>query len=206
MTKKTFKGFDKNLKCKDFQYEIGKEYKIKDKPIKCTSYGFHSCENPFDVWNYYSPADSRFAECEIEGEKNMGDSDTKISSSEIKINAEINLIGIIKAGIEYIFRNINFGESEKESNDDSAKIGSSGNYAQIGSSGYSAQIKSEGINSIISAIGKKSTIKAKKDSWIVLAEFDEKGIVKSVKSGKIDGKILKEDTFYILKDGEFKEM
>ena len=63
---KTFKGFDKNLKCKDFQYEIGKEYEI-NKPIEMCKTGFHSCENPLDVLNYYPINSSRYCETEADG-------------------------------------------------------------------------------------------------------------------------------------------
>jgi len=86
-----------------------------------------------------------------------------------------------------------------------ARIGSSGYCARIGSSGYSAQIGSSGDCAVVSAIGRNSRIRAKKDSWIVLAEYDDNGKPLCVKTAQIDGKLLKEDVFYKLKNGEFKE-
>ena len=108
------------------------------------------------------------------------------------------------------------GDSAKiGSSGDSAQIGSSGNYAQIGSSGDFAQITSSGENSVVMAAGYNSYARAKKGSWITLAEwvrtgeYDKKGnaiwIPKCVKTEYVDGERIKEDTFYKLKDGEFVE-
>ena len=86
-----------------------------------------------------------------------------------------------------------------------AQIGSSGDLAQIGSSGYLAKIESEGNNAVVAAIGIDSKIKAKKGSWITLAEYGEDLKPVCVRSAQIDGKSLKEDVFYQLKGGEFVE-
>lgn len=97
---KAYKGFDKNLKCRGFQYEIGKEYET-DTAKACES-GFHACENPLDVFNYYPPADSRYCEVEQSGEISKDSDDSKIASTKIKIGAEIGLSGLIKAGVNFI--------------------------------------------------------------------------------------------------------
>jgi hypothetical protein len=86
-----------------------------------------------------------------------------------------------------------------------AKIGSSGYGAKIGSSGYGAKIESEGNNAVVAAIGIDSKIKAKKGSWITLAEYGEDLKPVCVRSAQINGKSLKEDVFYQLKGGEFVE-
>ena len=91
------------------------------------------------------------------------------------------------------------------SSGNSAQIGSSGNSAQIGSSGDYAKIESEGNNAVVAAIGINSKIKAKKGSWITLAEYDEDMKPVCVRSAQIDGKSLKEDVFYQLKGGGFVE-
>ncbi len=94
---KAYKGFDKDLKCRDFQYEIGKEYEEKE-AIACEK-GFHACENPLDVLHYYSPYNgSRYCEVEQSGEfSKLGSGDSKVASTKIKIGNELGLKGIIQA-------------------------------------------------------------------------------------------------------------
>ncbi len=102
MTPKAYKGFDKDLKCRGFQYEIGGEYKTDE--AECCSKGFHACEAPLDVLAYYPPANSRYCEVEQSGtfSRQSGDSDTKVASTEIKIGAEIGIWGLAKAHIEWV--------------------------------------------------------------------------------------------------------
>ena len=144
---KSYKGFDKNLKCRDFQYEIGKEYEM-DGEIKVCNRGFHACESPFDVFDYYTMIDSRFCEVEQDGNISKEDRRTKICSSKIKIKAELKLADMINLGVEWL-KEITSPEKIKtsmkdNSSGDYAQIGSSGNGAKIGSSGYGAQIGSSG--------------------------------------------------------------
>ncbi|EHO4074277.1 hypothetical protein KLF67_003592, partial [Salmonella enterica subsp. enterica serovar Bareilly] len=108
MTKEivTFKGFNKDLKCRDFQFEIGKTFHHDGKVEACVS-GFHACECPFDVLSYYSPADSRFAETISFGITDREeDGDTKIASASITIKAELTLPQFIQRGIEWIWSKI----------------------------------------------------------------------------------------------------
>ena len=144
----SYKGFDKNMQCLGFQYEVGKEYEM-DENIKCCKRGFHACESPMEVWDYYDMLTSRFAKVEQSGQIDKEENSTKVCSSKIKIAAELKLGDIIKLGIEWI-KDITSPSKIKaigELNDnsgDSAKIGSSGDYAKIGSSGDSAKIGSSG--------------------------------------------------------------
>ncbi|HHA3640091.1 TPA: hypothetical protein ACODJH_004586, partial [Salmonella enterica subsp. enterica serovar Infantis] len=108
MTKEivTFKGFNKDLKCRDFQFEIGKTFHNDGKVEACGS-GFHACECPFDVFSYYSPADSRFAETISFGITDREEyGDTKIASASITIKAELTLPQFIQRGIEWIWSKI----------------------------------------------------------------------------------------------------
>ena len=256
---KSYKGFDKNLKCRDFQYEIGKEYEM-DGEIKVCNRGFHACESPFDVFDHYTMIDSRFCEVEQDGNISKEDRGTKICSSKIKIKAELKLADMIYLGVEWlkeitspkkiktsikdnssgdgaqIGSSGNYAQIGSSGND--AKIGSSGNYAQIGSSGdgakigssgygakigssgYDAQIGSSGnyaqIDStgegcVIMCAGINSVAKASKGSWITLSEWsysDEKKryIPICVKTEFVDGEKIKEDTYYKLEGGVFKEV
>ena len=153
---KSYKGFDKNLKCRDFQYEIGKEYEM-DGEIKVCNRGFHACESPFDVFDHYTMIDSRFCEVEQDGNISKEDRGTKICSSKIKIKAELKLADMINLGVEWL-KEITSPEKIKTSIKDNssgngAKIGSSGNGAKIGSSGYGAQIGSSGNGAQIGSSG-----------------------------------------------------
>ena len=97
---KAYKGFDKNLKCRGFQYEIGKEY-VTDKAELCHS-GFHACENPLDCYGFYAPGQSRFCEVEIADNGQRESCDTKVVGKRIKIGAELSVLGVCKAHFEYV--------------------------------------------------------------------------------------------------------
>ena len=166
-----YKGFDENLCCRGFQYEIGKEY-VHEGEIECCKSGFHACTNPFDVLDYYkADGKNRFCEVEQSGIIKSDNQDTKQVSSKIKIKAEIGLAGLFKAGVEWIKDKTNpvpIIAETKDKNDnpsgDSAKIGSSGDYAQIGSSGDSAKIGSSGYSAQIGSSGHYAKIGSSGDS------------------------------------------
>ena len=220
---KSYKGFDKNLKCRDFQYEIGKEYEM-DGEIKVCNRGFHACESPFDVFDHYTMIDSRFCEVEQDGNISKEDRGTKICSSKIKIKAELKLADMIYLGVEWL-KEITSPEKIKTSIKDNssgygakigssgygAKIGSSGNDAKIGSSGDGAQIDSTGEGCVIMCAGINSVAKASKGSWITLSEWSysdkkQRYIPVCVKTEFVDGEKIKADTYYKLAGGVFKEI
>ena len=98
---RTYKGFDKDLKCRGFQYEVGKEYE-EAKADACNT-GFHACEQPIDVLDYYHPRNgSRYCVVEQDGDLSRKGDDSKVSSTKIKIGAEIGILGLVKAQIEYV--------------------------------------------------------------------------------------------------------
>ena len=100
---KAYKGFTKEMKCRDFQYEEGGEYEQCGE-IKCCENGFHACESPLDCFSYYSPADSVYHEVELDGKisKEENGEDTKVAASKIKIGAKINIADIVKAQFDYV--------------------------------------------------------------------------------------------------------
>ena len=166
-----YKGFDENLCCRGFQYEIGKEYE-QEGEIECCRSGFHACTNPFDVLNYYNAnGKNRFCKVEQMGIVKTDGDDTKQSSSKIKIKAEIGMTGLFKAGVKWIKEKTDpvpvIEETHGKGNDpsgDYAKIGSSGDNAKIGSSGYSAQIGSSGDYAQIGSSGYNAKIGSSGDS------------------------------------------
>ena len=163
---KSYKGFDKDMKCRDFQYEVGKEYNM-DGEIKCCNRGFHACKSPLEVWDYYDMLNSRFAEVEQSGKIDEEEKSTKVCSSHIKIKAELKLADIINISVEWLkditspskvktdgeLNDNGVRKKQNGSSGDSAKIGSSGDYAKIGSSGYSAKIGSSGDSAKIGSSG-----------------------------------------------------
>lgn len=202
---KSYKGFDKNLKCRDFQYEIGKEYEM-DGEIKVCNRGFHACESPFDVFDHYTMIDSRFCEVEQDGNISKEDRGTKICSSKIKIKAELKLADMIYLGVEWL-KEITSPEKIKTS----IKDNSSGYGAKIGSSGDGAQIDSTGEGCVIMCAGINSVAKASKGSWITLSEWSysdkkQRYIPVCVKTEFVDGEKIKADTYYKLAGGVFKEI
>ena len=164
---KAYKGFNKDLKCIGFKYEIGKLYK-NDGEVKACESGFHACENPFDVLDYYGEIlNNRY--CEVEQSGMINKDDNKQASSKIKVVSEIGFSGLFKAGIEWIKEITNPApiiEETKVKNDKdkigisdySAKIGSSGDSARIGSSGDSARIGSSGYYARIGSSGDSARI------------------------------------------------
>lgn len=197
-----YKGFNKDFKCLDFQYEVGKTYEM-DGNIKCCGRGFHACESPMDVFDYYDMLTSRFAEVEQSGEIDKVDNSTKICSSRIKIKAELKLADIINLGVEWL-KEITAPSKIKANNSSN-----DGYSAQIGSSGYSAKIDSSGRNSVVMCAGFDSKAKAAIGSWITLAEWKEIGDVWKpicVKTEQVDGSRIKADTYYKLIDGKFNEV
>ena len=145
---KSYKAFDKNMQCRGFQYEVGKEYEM-DGEIKCCERGFHACKSPMEVWDHYDMLSSRFAEVEQSGKIDEEGNSTKICSSRIKIKAELKLADIINIGVEWLKditspTKVKTDVAKNDNGGDYAQIGSSGDYAKIGSSGDSAKIGSSG--------------------------------------------------------------
>nr|DAU30972.1 MAG TPA: hypothetical protein [Caudoviricetes sp.] len=158
----SYKGFDKNMKCHGFQYEVGKEYEM-DGEIKCCKQGFHACKSPMEVWDYYDMLSSRYAEVEQSGKIDKEENSTKVCSSRIKIKAELKLADIINIGVEWLkdITSTSKVKTDGELNDNGDRrkqIGSSGDYAKIGSSGYSAQIGSSGDSAQIGSSGNSAQI------------------------------------------------
>ena len=230
---KCFKGFDKELKCRDFQYEIGKEYS-EEKADIC-NYGFHACEFPMDVFNYYPPSDSRYCEVELEANNQQSHDDSKRVGKKISVKAEIGIAGIIKASVEYIKKQVDWENYNATNTGDQSAATNTGNYSAATNTGnrsaatntgyqsaatntgnrsaatntgYQSAAIVEGKESIALATGINSKAKGKIGCFIVLAEWKEINYeyhIVDVKSAKVDGKNIKEDTFYTLKDGTFVE-
>ena len=149
----TYKGFDKDLKCRDFQYEIGKAYENKRGASAC-NHGFHACEHPLNVFDYYAPAGSRFAIVGQSGELSRHDSDTKVASSKITIKAEIGIPGLVKAAVEYVTSRCNpVDEGAASSTGDQGAASSTGYQGAASSTGDQGAASSTGNQGAASSTG-----------------------------------------------------
>ena len=135
---KACKGFDKNLRCRGFQYEVGGEY--TEETAELCNRGPHACENPLDTLRYYRPGDSRYCEVEIEDNGQRSSYDSKVCGKHIKIGAEIGLKGVINAGVRFVFDKCESATEENASGwrGNAAASGWRGNAAASGWSGNAA--------------------------------------------------------------------
>ena len=125
-----YKGTDKDMKCRGFQFELGKEY-VEEEAELCNK-GFHGCEYPLDVFAYYNPADSRFFEADLDGVTDEAKDDSKRAGTKIKLLAEIGVAGIVKAAVEYIKEK---AESSKNQTGDCSAATNTGDWSAATNTG-----------------------------------------------------------------------
>ena len=224
MGKTMYKGFDKDLKCLGFQYEEGKEY-IHEGTVEVSKDGFHACEKPFDVFAYYPPNDfHRF--CVVEGSGKEAVGRNKTSFEKLKIKVELGLSEFIKAGIQFCFDRVKWTNkasatgdySGASATDDCSGASATGNYCGASATGNCSGASATGYKSGASAgkgsvalsVGRDARAKGSIGSWLVLTQCHQDVTVKEdfidlVKVAKVDGKHIKADTWYTLKNGEFVE-
>ena len=200
---KCFKGFDKDLRCKGFQYEVGKEYETERAEI-CEE-GFHACEFPLDVLRYYNPADSRFCEVELDANEQTHN-DSKRVGKKIKIGAEIGLSGLVKAGVKFILEKADFENAKATNTGNWSAATNTGNRSAATNTGDCSAATVEGKESIAIVTGNGSKASGKRGCWLVLTERDKGNHVLGVQAVKVDGETIKEDTFYTLSGGKVTEV
>ena len=256
---KTYKGFNKDMTCRDFQYEEGKEYKATGE-IKCCNNGFHACEDPLDCFNYYAPGQSVYHEVEQSGEiSKHNDDDSKVASSKIKIGARLDIAKIVRLHFDFIKSRTTFentdpkqasaGENGAASagwkgaasagkngaasagwngaasagENGAASAGANGaasagengaasagwkGAASAGENGaaVSRGSASVGKNGIACVRGNGCKVKGGLGAILVIAEENEyDSDIKEWQAFVVDGKKIKADTYYTLKDGEIVE-
>lgn len=223
------KGFDKDLKCRGFQYEVGKEYEEANAAL-CKK-GFHACENPLDTFRYYRPTDSRYCEVDVDDNGERNSTDSKVCGKHIKISAEIGLKGVINAGVRFVFDKCESATEENASGwsgnaaasgergnaaasgwrGNAAASGNLGNAAASGDSGtavvtgFAGRATALGEQCLAVAWGEDSLARGTVGNWIVVSERDDDGNIIDVKIAKVDGDTVKADTWYKLVNGEIME-
>ena len=209
---KGYKGFEKGLICKGKQYAENTIFEEKEAVI-CNK-GMHFCENPFDVLDYYNLVNvdgsfNEFAEVEALAEAKTDDN-KKFCTTKLKVGAKLSFAGFIKACIDFVLEKTTLDIPDSKTNKkDESVISSKARNAQIGSSGDYAKIGSKGKNAVVMCAGNNSIAKAKIGSWITLSEWqwiNNEYTPVCVKTEKVDGEKIKEDTFYKLINGEFTEV
>lgn len=195
---KAYKGFNKDMTCRGFQYEEGKEYEAEI--AKACDTGFHACEYPLDVFRHYEPAKSIFHEVELSGD--FDKQSDKIAATKIKIGASVNIAGLVKAAIEYTNAKIKNNKTSDK------------NYGASSNTGYRGIAEAGHPNSVAIAWGTESKAKGVIGSFLVLAEWKAKGndywkeeswdFVGS-QMVRVDGEHIKEYTLYWLQDGKVTE-
>ena len=229
---KSFKGFKPDMTCKGFQYKEGESYE-EDTAIVCKK-GFHACEYPLDCFKYYNPAESVFHEVEQSGKIDR-DGDTKTASTKIKIGAEINIAGMVKAAIEYTVKRANKETGSDKNCGASSATGykgassatgdygassATGNCGASSATGYKGASSADDENAVSVAWGYKSKAKGVLGSHLVFANWeyvgdeDDDSYDRSEPDAwelagavmvRVDGEKIKTDTWYTMKDGKVIE-
>ncbi len=217
---KGYKGFSKGLVCRGKQYA---ENEIFEEPnASACNCGMHFCDNPLAVLGYYPPKDgNEFAEVESLAEKEDTDDSQKFATTKLRVGLKIGLPALIKAGLKFIFEKVERAKDKIETSDDSSTAASSGYRSTAASSGYSSTAASSGDRSTAASSGDRSTARVSgKNSiavangsnaaasgaigcYIALTEYGDNGKILCAKMTKVDGKRIKADTLYTLKNGKF---
>ena len=208
-----YKGFDKDLKCRDFQYEVGKEY--TEEAAELCEKGFHACENPIDVFSYYPPAESRYAEVDLDDlTEEVGD-DSKRCGKRIKVSAEIGIKGIIDAFLKFTLDRIDW-EHKKEFNTgyqsaatntgDWSAATNTGNRSAATNTGDWSAAEVSGKGSVAISTGYCGKVRGALGCAIVSVERDDNMNLVSICSEIVDGEHIKPDVWYMVKNGEFVEV
>ena len=210
---KAYKGFDENLKCKDFQYEIGKTY--EEPEAKLCEKGFHACEFPLDIFGYYPPSCSRFAEVELDDVFDEKSGDSKRFGKKIRVKAEIGIAGIVKASVDYIKEHATSVHDETGYCSAATNTGyysaatNTGDRSAATNTGYCSAATNAGKDGVASSLGIKGKAKGSLGCWLVLAEWkkvNDEWRRTDVQCRRVDGETIKANTFYRLENGEFVEV
>ncbi|EPX0998701.1 DUF7666 domain-containing protein [Salmonella enterica subsp. enterica serovar Lexington] len=235
MTKEivTFKGFNKDLKCRGFQFAIGETFHHDGKVEACGS-GFHACECPFDVFSYYPPAESRYAETISFGITDSEEGgDTKIASSSITIKDELTLPQFIQRGIEWIWSKIDKSLEQQIMCGNRSAATNTGDWSAATNTGYQSAATNtgnrsaatntgdrsaatntgdrsaaevSGSQSVAASLGIEGKARASEGGAIVLCYRDEDGELIHIRASKVGENGIMPNTWYQLdKDGEFVE-
>ena len=151
---KAFKGFNKDLTCRGYQYEEGKEFHTER--AECCDTGFHACEYPLDCFGYYDPAHSVYHEVELSGEMDRSGDNTKVCATDIKIGARLSIAGLVKMAIDFTMSKVNKEAGSDERHGFASATGDYGASSATGDCGASSATGNCGASSATGNCGASS--------------------------------------------------
>ena len=227
---KAYKGFNKDMTCRDFQFEEGKEYEHEGKVNVCES-GFHACERPLDCFDYYNPALSVYHEVKVDGDISKADGDTKVAAKKIKIGARLDIAGLVRAQFEYVKEHATTEHADLKTASagdcGAARAGAygaasagycgaanAGDYGAVSAGDCGAAVSrgsaSVGSGGVAIARGderNQNKVKGGIGAILVIAlEPSDSTDIIEWKAAIVDGKKIKADTWYCLKNGKLVEV
>lgn len=214
---KAFKGFNKDLTCRGYQYEEGKEFHTER--AECCDTGFHACEYPLDCFGYYDPAHSVFHEVELSGEMDKSRDNTKVCATDIKIGARLSIAGLVKMAIDFTMSKVS---KEAGSDERHGFASATGNCGASSATGYKGASSVSDPTGVAVAWGHEARAKGCKGAHLILSDWKYVGArysdgdymdpydkesweLTGAKMVVVDGENIKEDTYYRCIEGEIVE-
>lgn len=223
---RAFKGFNKDLICRGYQYEEGKEFHTER--AECCDTGFHACEYPLDCFGYYDPAHSVYHEVELSGEMDKSGDNTKVCATDIKIGARLSIAGLVKMAIDFTMSKVN---KEAGSDERHGFASATGDYGASSATGYKGASSASDPTGVAVAWGHEARAKGCKGAHLILSDWKYVGArysdgdymdpydkesweLTGAKMVVVDGENIKEDTYYrciereiveVTEDGEIVE-
>ena len=215
---RAFKGFNKDLTCRGYQYEEGKEFHTER--AECCDTGFHACEYPLDCFRYYDPAHSVFHEVELSGEMDKSRDNTKVCATDIKIGARLSIAGLVKMAIDFTMSKVN---KEAGSDERHGFASATGNCGASSATGYKGASSVSDPTGVAVAWGHEARAKGCKGAHLILSDWKYVGArysdgdymdpydkesweLTGAKMVVVDGENIKEDTYYRCIEGEIVEV
>ena len=224
---RAFKGFNKDLTCRGYQYEEGKEFHTER--AECCDTGFHACEYPLDCFGYYDPAHSVYHEVELSGEMDKSGDNTKVCATDIKIGARLSIAGLVKMAIDFTMSKVNKEAGSDERHGFASATGykgassATGNYGASSATGYKGASSVSDPTGVAVAWGHEARAKGCKGAHLILSDWKYVGArysdgdymdpydkesweLTGAKMVVVDGENIKEDTYYRCIEGEIVEV
>ena len=215
---RAFKGFNKDLTCRGYQYEEGKEFHTER--AECCDTGFHACEYPLDCFGYYDPAHSVYHEVELSGEMDKSGDNTKVCATDIKIGARLSIAGLVKMAIDFTMSKVN---KEAGSDERYGFASATGNCGASSATGYKGASSVSDPTGVAVAWGHEARAKGCKGAHLILSDWKYVGArysdgdymdpydkesweLTGAKMVVVDGEKIKEDTYYRCIEGEIVEV